>query len=134
MLPWRFVFWWLIVPSLALAWVVRRLPEPGRGGQSQLQPESQIIRGARDAAAEQNPPAVSARAGDGTQDDLAVREARREHVQPQPELVLHDAPTGYSIWWAIRYVLRVRTNVVLIVASALGSISCPPSCGDAPRA
>ncbi len=118
-LPWRFAFWWLIVPSLALAWVVRRLPEPARGGQSQLQPGAQTIRGAADAG-EQGPAAVSAPAGDEKQDNLAVREARREHVQPQPELVLHDDPTGYSIWWAIRYVLRVRTNVVLIVASALG--------------
>ncbi len=41
-------------------------------------------------------------------------------MQPQPELVLRSDPTGRSVWWAIRYVLRVRTNVVLIVASALG--------------
>ena len=118
-LPWRFAFWWLIVPSLALAWAVRRLPEPGRGGQSQLQPGAQEIRGARDAA-EQAPAAADGPVGNGTPDGLAVREARRAHLQPHPELVLRDDPTRYSTWWAIRYVLRVRTNVVLIVASALG--------------
>jgi sugar phosphate permease len=41
-------------------------------------------------------------------------------VQPQEELVLHRDPTDRSVWWAVRYVLRVRTNVVIIVASALG--------------
>ena len=25
---WRVAFWWLAIPSLALAWVVYRLPEP----------------------------------------------------------------------------------------------------------
>jgi len=118
-LPWRFAFWWLVVPSLALAWTVRRLPEPARGGQSQLQPGAQEIRGARDGS-EQAPPAAGGPAGNGTQDSLAVREARRAHLQPQPELVLREDPTRYSTWWAIRYVLRVRTNVVLIVASAIG--------------
>ncbi len=41
-------------------------------------------------------------------------------VQPQEELVLHSDPTDRPVWWAVRYVLRVRTNVVIIVASALG--------------
>jgi predicted MFS family arabinose efflux permease len=117
-LPWRFAFWWLIVPSLALAWAVRRLPEPARGGQSQLQPGAQVIPGARDAAKQGRP--AAGRAEDEAQDSLAARETRRARVQPQPELVLRGDPTGYSIWWAIRYVLRVRTNVVLIVASAIG--------------
>jgi predicted MFS family arabinose efflux permease len=35
---WRFAFWWLAIPSVALAWLVWRLPEPARGGQSRLQP------------------------------------------------------------------------------------------------
>ena len=47
---WRFAFWWLIVPSLALAWVVRRLPEPARGGRSQLRAGAQDIRGEREVA------------------------------------------------------------------------------------
>jgi predicted MFS family arabinose efflux permease len=80
---------------------------------------AQENRGARDAA-EQAAPAAGGPAGNGTQDSLAVCEARRAHLQPQPELVLHANPTRYSTWRAIRYVLRVRTNVVLIVASALG--------------
>ncbi len=119
-LLWRFAFWWLIVPSLALAWVVRRLPEPARGGQSQLQTGADTIRGAGDAAGERGAGAGGARAEDRGDDSPAVNEARREHVQPQPELVLHGDPTDWSVWSAIRYVLRVRTNVVLIIASAIG--------------
>ena len=33
---WRLAFWWLAVPSLALAWVVWRMPEPARGGSSRI--------------------------------------------------------------------------------------------------
>jgi sugar phosphate permease len=50
----------------------------------------------------------------------AARAVRRADVPPQPELVLREDPTNRSVWWAMRYVLRVRTNVVIIVASALG--------------
>jgi sugar phosphate permease len=35
-------------------------------------------------------------------------------------LVLRTDPTNCSIWWAVRYVLGVRTNVVIVVASSLG--------------
>jgi MFS family permease len=35
-------------------------------------------------------------------------------------LVLHEDPTKKSLWWAVRYVLLVPTNRVLIVSSALG--------------
>jgi predicted MFS family arabinose efflux permease len=94
---WRVAFWWLAVPSLALAWVVWRLPEPARGGSSRI-------------AAGQQP----------NRPGLAERAVRRAEVEPQPELVLHEDPTGRPVWWAVRYVLRVRTNVVIIVASALG--------------
>jgi sugar phosphate permease len=34
--------------------------------------------------------------------------------------VLHEDPTGRSLWWAVRYVLRVRTNLIIIIASAFG--------------
>lgn len=125
-LPWRFAFWWLVIPSLALAWVMWRLPEPARGGQSQLLPGAQTIRSGDTAG----PSPPGAGPGDGgpeadqtagrPQEDLAARAVQREHIQPQAELVLHHDPARRSVWWAIGYVLRVRTNVVLIVASALG--------------
>jgi MFS family permease len=41
------------------------------------------------------------------------------HVEPDPALVLDD-PEGLSIWEAARYVLRVRTNVVVVLAGSVG--------------
>jgi predicted MFS family arabinose efflux permease len=41
-------------------------------------------------------------------------------VQAAASRVLRQDPAGRSLWWAVRYVLSVPTNVVLIVASALG--------------
>lgn len=115
-LPWRFAFWWLIVPSLVLAYFVSRLPEPARGGGSQLE-ESKEVHG-EDAADPE--PGGEDGASDPGRDNFAVQEARRQHVQPESALVLEADPAHRSVWWVIRYVLRVRTNVVLIIASALG--------------
>lgn len=95
-LVWRYAFWWLIVPGLALAWAIWRLPEPARGAQSAL------------------PVASGDRLGP------AERAVHHADVRPRPEQVLDTDPARRSVWWAIRYVLRIRTNVVIIVASALG--------------
>ncbi|HEX8009117.1 MAG TPA: MFS transporter [Trebonia sp.] len=51
---------------------------------------------------------------------LAGQAVYRAEVEPQPGLVLREDPASRSVWWAVRYVLRVRTNVVIIVASTLG--------------
>ncbi|HEX5297505.1 MAG TPA: MFS transporter [Streptosporangiaceae bacterium] len=122
LMTWRVAFWWLTVPSLALAWVVWRMPEPARGGFSRIEAGQEEIRDERDvepgepgqAAEDAGEPAGPQRPG------LAERAVRRAQVEPQQELVLRTDPVGRPVWWAVRYVLRVRTNVVLIVASALG--------------
>lgn len=91
-LSWRFAFWWPVLPSLALAWLVWRLPEPERGGSS----------------------------GSGAGHDEARGRPPTGAARPRPGLVLTSSPTDWPLWRAVRYVLRVRTNIVLIVASALG--------------
>jgi hypothetical protein len=59
-------------------------------------------------------------------------------VRPDPNLVLKKDPSTLSLLAAVRYVLAVRTNVVLIVSSAtayffmtgvqtFGSSSCTAS-------
>ena len=48
---WRAAFWWLAVPSLALAWVVWRMPEPAREGFSRIAVGATEIRDERDVAA-----------------------------------------------------------------------------------
>jgi predicted MFS family arabinose efflux permease len=83
-LPWRYAYWWLVLPGLLLAWLVSRLPEPARGGQHR-----------QDGRRQEDP-------------GLAGRAARQADVAPQPALVLHTDPPRRSVWWAIRYVLNVR--------------------------
>jgi predicted MFS family arabinose efflux permease len=124
-LSWRYGFGWLAVPGILLALGIwKLLVEPARGGQSQLQPGATEIVSATDAARQ---PEVDGRHGGPKTRQLIdpeqelAHEAVREHDQdPHSELVLHEDPVDMPLWTAVRYVLRVRTNAVLIVASALG--------------
>src|SRR5205823_9098068 len=117
-LSWRSAFWWLVLPSLALAWVVWRLAEPARGGQSRLAVGAREIPGEGEAAAGGSAANGAHKAGSGTGEnggqDLAATVARDAGVTPDPDLVLHSDPTDRSLWWAARYVLRIRTNVIII--------------------
>ncbi|MDQ3825609.1 MAG: MFS transporter, partial [Actinomycetota bacterium] len=114
---WRFAFWWLVIPSAMLFWVVRRLPEPARDGQSRLRPGQRDIPDAQDLDHSDPRPAPPQAAARGRS---AQRLARRQHIEPHRELILTEDPTNRSLWWAARYVLRIRTNVVIIITSALG--------------
>ncbi|PZG96284.1 hypothetical protein C1I97_26345 [Streptomyces sp. NTH33] len=127
----RFAFWWLIVPGVLLVWAVVRLPEPARGGQGRLRPGQDGVPEARgrDAAGERAP------ATDGDGDDRGAEDARTPAternpaaraveavgVPPHEDLILHGDPRTLPLGRAVRYVLRVRTNVVLIAASAHGA-------------
>jgi predicted MFS family arabinose efflux permease len=118
---WRVAFWWLAIPALALAWWVWRLPEPARGGFSRIAAGQEGIRDERDVGPAEREHAAGEGEPAGTgRPELAERAVRHAEVEPQRELVLTEDPTNRSAWWAVRYVLRVRTNVVIIVASALG--------------
>jgi len=99
---WRWSFWVLaaVGPLLAAA-LVWRLPEPRRGAQL------------RKAGPEASAGQVVARS------QLADA-IRRSGIRPRTGRVLTVDPTGQSLGWAIRYVLTVPTNLVIIVASALG--------------
>jgi predicted MFS family arabinose efflux permease len=117
-LGWRVAFLVLAIPSLALAWALwKRLPEPARGGQSRLEPGATRI-----VTAEEVGPAV---AGDrdheqAREDDAVLVEVRRRGVQPDAELVVEADPQDMSLRQVVVYVLRVRTNVYIILASSLG--------------
>jgi len=113
LLSWRYSFWLLALAAVALAWALfRMLPEPERGGQGR------IPWGAEDFGEDGNGrPPPEAQAG---RDGLATRVVRREHVRPVPELVLERDPRKMPLRRALVYTLRVRTNLVLIVATAVG--------------
>jgi MFS family permease len=122
---WRAAFWWLAVPSLVLAWVVWRLPEPARGGSGYIVAGATEIPGEGDVRAaserEGKTRAERHRGGTGREESgLAQQALRSSDVSPREDLVLREDPVGRSFWWALKYVLRVRTNVVIIIASALG--------------
>jgi MFS family permease len=107
-LSWRAAFVILAVPAFVLAWLVFRLPEPARGGRDVLVPAD---RGEPELTWTDHP-------DDGTTE--AQRLAREQGVEPDPELVDAADPGRMGLIQATRYILRVRTNVVLILASAGG--------------
>jgi MFS family permease len=103
LISWRLAFGMLAAPAFVLAWLVWRLPEPERGAQAVL-------------------PAVGAtreRHGDGVESD-AQRLARERGYAPASGIQPPEHLERMSLLHAARYVLRVRTNVLVITASALG--------------
>lgn len=119
-LTWRAAFFVLAIPGFALAAAIwKLLPEPARGGQSRLEPGARDILPVEQARGRPKPTDESEAAP--ARDEAVVRAVTDHDIQPAAELVLHEDPArGMSLWQAIVYVLRIRTNVVLIVASALG--------------
>jgi MFS family permease len=108
LLSWRAAFVILALPAFLLAGAVWRLREPQRGGLGVLAHESR-------------PPPPEALANGGQQETDAQRVAREHGVTPDPELVVPPREASrMGLVGATRYVLRVRTNVLLILASACG--------------
>lgn len=124
-LSWRWSFWVLAVPGLALAVVIWRMfPEPARQGQSRIGVGDEEIRSAeqvqRSGVAQTEESSREGRDELTQPDSQLEREVDRMGVQPHESMVLDEDPSDRSLWWAVRYVLTIRTNVLLIVASALG--------------
>ncbi|MGH7041489.1 MAG: MFS transporter, partial [Acetobacteraceae bacterium] len=118
---WRVPLFVIALLGALVAWIVWRfLPEPARGGQSWIDEGQEEIETAEDAAAQ---PAAQGTA-QGTEPSAEAAKAQqtvmRQGVQPREELVLKDDPTDRSLWWAMRYVLRIPTYGLLILSSALG--------------
>jgi len=107
-LSWRAAFVLLALPAFVLAWLIFHLPEPARGGSSVLVDENADPETADEEAAA-DPHATDAQ-----------RLARARGLEPDSELVLDRDPRRLGLIAATRYVLRIRTNVVLIAASACG--------------
>lgn len=123
-IDWRAGFLALVVPSLLLAWVLKRfLPEPARGGQSHIGDGDEEIVPAEEAGAPDDRP-------QGEEDDepepgvgpspIAMEQIERRGIEANPETVITGDPARLTVWEAVRWVIRVRTNVLLIVSSCLG--------------
>src|SRR3954452_2640688 len=117
-LSWRWAFFVLAIPGFFLArelW--KTIPEPERGGTSRLE------RGAIDLSKpsrDRDPVAGEEDEGPVRDDELAREAIQARGVEADPELVLRQDPARMPLRQAVRYVLRVQTNVILIVSSALG--------------
>jgi MFS family permease len=116
---WRVAFFALALPGFVLArslW--RTVPEPQRGGQSRLAPGTLDLVTTSEGAAstadtQEDAPVAQER-------DLAREAAIRRGFKPNPELILDRDPSTMSLGDAVRYVLRVPTNLLLIISSSLG--------------
>ena len=109
-LSWRAAFVILALPAFALALVVWRLREPERGGKGVL-------------ASDKGPPRPSRRPRRTTPPRRPTRSGWRGSAgsTPDPELVVDPGEARrMNLIRATRYVLRVRTNLILIAASACG--------------
>lgn len=110
LLSWRYAFWFLALVGLGLLFVmIRWLHEPARGGQSRMKPSTPSGKPARNDSREQS----------SQYDQLAQKVIRQRDVQPDPNL-MYDDSRAMSLWEAARYVLRIPTNRIMIVASAIG--------------
>jgi MFS family permease len=117
LIGWRAPFILLAVPGFFLAReLYRTVPEPLRGGQSVLRPGvenlAQAVAGAAGAAADTE--------GEAEDDGFAQEAIRRRGVEPDPRRVLPDDGRSLGLAAAIRYVLAVPTNILMIISSALG--------------
>lgn len=102
-MSWHWSFYVMALPGIVLSWALwRYLPEPERRKQAWLGSDDRDHDNASGAGS------------------AARAVIRREHVKPREALVLHEDPTRCSWFRAIRYLFRVPTYVLLILASALG--------------
>jgi MFS family permease len=113
-LNWHYSFYALSLPTLAVSYVVWRwLPEPARGGRSQLE------RGARTIDTHEQT-GSSRPQEDEFEETAAQHKVAESGVPAREELILRRDPLEISLWRAVLYTLRIRTNLVLIIASAFG--------------
>jgi MFS family permease len=128
-LSWRAAFVLLALPAFVLAWYVLRLPEPVRGGRTPLLPDAQAASrapgpagppGSSDPTHTAEEPGAPNPADDGPVHTDAQRLAAARGVVPDPDLVAGPDLADIRLIDAVRYVFRIRTNVILIVASACG--------------
>ncbi|MGH8297587.1 MAG: MFS transporter, partial [Steroidobacteraceae bacterium] len=119
---WHWSFYVMALPAIALVWVIWRfLPEPERGSQSL------IMEGEEDPNAASRPASRQTRRQRqekqrGCAESGAAsphEEVQRAHVRPREELILREDPTRWSLWRVMRYLLRLPTYDLLIIASAL---------------
>jgi MFS family permease len=121
-ISWRAAFVLLAIPGFFLAReLYRTIPEPLRGGQSHLEPGVEdLVEAAARARARSREDWLEPDEAPTQVENIAHRAARHLGVEPDPDLVLHDDPRTLSLIDSVRYVMRIPTNVMMIISSSLG--------------
>ncbi len=115
---WRASFWVLAVVSLFLAAAVWKwLPEPVRGGHSHLSSEKDEIPTTEEL---QKSGSEEEENGDKEEEDEVEEKVEEKNIQPRESMILKSNPSNMPFWQAVRYILSIRTNLFLIIASAFG--------------
>ncbi|MHB1536969.1 MAG: MFS transporter [Solirubrobacteraceae bacterium] len=111
---WRVSFVLLALPGFFLArslW--RTVPEPQRDGQSRLHVGAESFEDAGGPEVQDDDQPLQ-------EDNLAHEAASRRGVRPNPRLILREDPDSMSLWRAVRYILSIPTNTLMIISSSLG--------------
>jgi MFS family permease len=120
-LSWRVAFALLALPGFFLSRALwRTVPEPLRGGQSRLHPGAPDLLGGVVAGDHTEDGDEDERESGESDRDLAREAARERGFEPDPALVLDRDPNSMSLVGAVRYILRIPTNLLLIIGSSLG--------------
>jgi MFS family permease len=121
LISWRAAFVLLAIPGFFLAReLYRTVPEPLRGGQSRLEPGVVDLHEAAQEAARAQADPERDQEPKTQLDDVVHEAARQRGVSPDPRLVLSEDPRELSLGAAVRYILSIPTNILLIISSSLG--------------
>jgi MFS family permease len=112
---WRWAFWMFIIPGVILAIATARLPEPERGAQER---KRALARAAASSAAS---PAEAADGASSAEATLVTHPGDGLAAEPDPALVLVGDQSGMPVREVVKYLVRVRTNIICIVSGSVGN-------------
>jgi predicted MFS family arabinose efflux permease len=120
-LGWRWPFYIMGILSAMYVFLLwRYFPEPLRGGKSwifNLQEESSSKESATSSQGNRKADKQERK----TSEELKkIRESiEASGIKPRKKLILNNDPAKESLWWAIKYVVKIPTFLLLVIASSL---------------
>lgn len=134
-LSWRWCFWLLAISGVVMAFALWRIREPKRTGSAgpscadaaEDADETEAEVKAEDVDVSDEKDTENEGGQDNEDNEHDERQETREQqlvreagVEPSRRAILNEVPDEMSLWHAARYVLRVRTDVIVLVSRAIG--------------